>query len=232
MNYRRQDARRARRPGDARPCCPLTRRGGRRNCCPSRPHAIRTGPAGGPPGTAFLATMPLTGVADDVCGPRRATDPGGLRAAICQRAIPRHHQREPRMRLGRAHRHRRPSGLPARDDGRHLLAARCQGHPGAGRSMAPHRRGPGRRAAPPAVLHPRRPTRLSYTLDDPPGSPSVYVTWELRRTGDGTIIRLNVDEPWPLASSTEDLEDAWLPVLSGLVKHLEQGPASPSERTS
>src|SRR5215472_15577978 len=25
------------------------RRGGRRSCCPSRPHAIRTGPAGGPP---------------------------------------------------------------------------------------------------------------------------------------------------------------------------------------
>ena len=31
---------------------------------------------------------------------------------------------------------------------------------GADRSMAPHRRGPGRRAALPAVLHPRRPTRL------------------------------------------------------------------------
>ena len=82
------------------------------------------------------------------------------------------------------------------------------------------------------VLAVERPHRLSYTLDDPPGSPSVYVTWELRRTGDGTIIRLNVDEPRPVAGSTEDLEGAWLPVLSGLVKHLEQGPASPSERTS
>jgi len=82
------------------------------------------------------------------------------------------------------------------------------------------------------VLAAEQPHRLSYTFDDPPGSPSVYVTWELRRTGDGTIIRLNVDEAWPLAGSTEDLESAWLPVLSGLVKHLEQGPASPSERTS
>ena len=81
------------------------------------------------------------------------------------------------------------------------------------------------------VLAAERPCRLSYTLDDPPGSPSVYVTWELRRTGDGTIIRLNVDEPRPLTGSTEDLESAWLPVLSGLVKHLERGPSSPSDRT-
>ena len=80
------------------------------------------------------------------------------------------------------------------------------------------------------VLAAGRPHRLSYTLDDPPGSPSVYVTWELRRTGDETIIRLNADEPWPLAGSSEDLESAWLPVRSGLVKHLERGPSSPSER--
>ena len=80
------------------------------------------------------------------------------------------------------------------------------------------------------VLAAERPHRLSYTLDDPPGSPSVYVTWELRRTGDGTIIHLNVDEPWPLASSTEDLESAWLPVLPSLLKHLERGPSSPSKK--
>src|SRR5215471_8331525 len=80
------------------------------------------------------------------------------------------------------------------------------------------------------VLAAERPHRLSYTLDDPPGSPSVYVTWELRRPGDETIIRLNVDEPWPLAGSSENLESAWLPVLSGLVKQLERGPASPSEK--
>jgi len=81
------------------------------------------------------------------------------------------------------------------------------------------------------VLAAERPHRVSYTLDDPPGSPSVYVTWELHSTGDGTIIRLNVDEPWPFADSTEDLESAWLPVLSGLVKHLERGPFSPSDGT-
>jgi uncharacterized protein YndB with AHSA1/START domain len=80
------------------------------------------------------------------------------------------------------------------------------------------------------VLAAQQPHRLSYTLGDSRGSPSVYVTWELRRAGDGTIIRLNVDEPSPLASSSEDLESAWLPVLSGLVKQLERGPSSPSER--
>ena len=80
------------------------------------------------------------------------------------------------------------------------------------------------------VLAAERPRRLSYTLEDPPGSPSVYVTWELRYTSEGTIIRLNVDEPWPLRSSSEDLESTWLPVLSSLVKHLEPGPSSPSKR--
>jgi uncharacterized protein YndB with AHSA1/START domain len=75
-----------------------------------------------------------------------------------------------------------------------------------------------------------RPHRLSYTFDDPPGSPSVYVTWELHATGEGTIIHLNVDEPWPLAGSTQDLETAWLPVLSSLVNHLERGPSSPTKK--
>ena len=80
------------------------------------------------------------------------------------------------------------------------------------------------------VLAAERPHRLSYTLDDPPGSPSVYITWELHGTGEGTIIRLNVDEPWPLANSREDLESTWLPVLSSLVNHLEPGPSSSSKR--
>ena len=80
------------------------------------------------------------------------------------------------------------------------------------------------------VLAAERPHRLSYTLDDPPGSPTVYVTWELRRTADGTIIHLNIDEPAPLTRSTEDLEHAWLPVLSSLVKHLERS-AAPSDET-
>jgi len=47
-------------------------------------------------------------------------------------------------------------------------------------------------SGPPAGLHGQRSTRL--TICD--------VTWELRRAGDGTMIRLNVDEPWPLAGTS------------------------------
>jgi uncharacterized protein YndB with AHSA1/START domain len=77
------------------------------------------------------------------------------------------------------------------------------------------------------VLAAEPPRGLSYTLDDPPGAPAVYVTWELRRVDDGTIIRLHVDEPWPVAGDTDDLETAWLPVLSGLARHLERGSTGP-----
>ena len=80
------------------------------------------------------------------------------------------------------------------------------------------------------VLAAEQPHRLSHTLDDPPGTPAVYVTWELRDVDDGTIIRLHVDEPWPMADGTDDLETAWLPVILGLVKHLEHGPASRPEK--
>lgn len=73
------------------------------------------------------------------------------------------------------------------------------------------------------VLAAEQPHRLSYTLGDTPGAPAVYLTWEIRGVDDGTIIRLHIDEPWPLASGTDDLETAWLPVLSGLVRHLERG---------
>lgn len=80
------------------------------------------------------------------------------------------------------------------------------------------------------VLAAEEPGRLSYTLEDPPGAAAVYVTWELRGVDDGTVIRLHVDEPWPLADGTDDLETAWLPVLAGLVKHLERGPSPRPEK--
>jgi Activator of Hsp90 ATPase homolog 1-like protein len=72
------------------------------------------------------------------------------------------------------------------------------------------------------VLVADHPRRLCYTLGDRPGEPSVYVTWELRPLDDATVIRLTVDEPWPLTEDTTDLEDAWLPVLSGLVAELSR----------
>jgi uncharacterized protein YndB with AHSA1/START domain len=68
------------------------------------------------------------------------------------------------------------------------------------------------------VLIADRPRRLSYTL----GEQEMYVTWELRPVDDGTVIRLTVDEPWPLVEDADDLEAAWLPVLSGLVAQLDQ----------
>lgn len=70
------------------------------------------------------------------------------------------------------------------------------------------------------ILVADRPRRLCYALGDRPGEPSVYVTWELRPLDDATVIRLTVDEPWPLTEDTDDLEAAWLPVLSGLVTQL------------
>lgn len=66
------------------------------------------------------------------------------------------------------------------------------------------------------------PHALCYTLGDRPGEPSVYVTWELRAAPAGTFIRLYVDEPWS-RTAADCLEAAWLPVLSGLVAHLDQG---------
>jgi uncharacterized protein YndB with AHSA1/START domain len=68
------------------------------------------------------------------------------------------------------------------------------------------------------VLVADRPRRLSYTL----GEQAIYVTWELRSVDEGTVIRLTVDEPWPLAEEVDDVEAAWLPVLSGLVTQLDQ----------
>ena len=72
------------------------------------------------------------------------------------------------------------------------------------------------------VLVADRPRRLSYTLGDRSGQPSVYVNWELRALGDATIVRLYVDEPWPDADPTGDLEAAWLPVLYDLVAYLDR----------
>ena len=72
------------------------------------------------------------------------------------------------------------------------------------------------------VLVAERPRRLSYTLGDRSGEPSAYVSWELRTVDDATIIRLYVDEPLPQADVTDDLEAAWLPVLSGLVTRLDR----------
>lgn len=71
------------------------------------------------------------------------------------------------------------------------------------------------------VLAADPPRHLCYTLGDQPGEPCVYVRWELRAAPGQTFIRLYVDEPWSRAGA-DCLEAAWLPVLSGLVGHLDR----------
>lgn len=70
------------------------------------------------------------------------------------------------------------------------------------------------------VLAAQRPGRLSYTLGGGSDDVATYVTWELRRCATGTVVRLYLDEAGSHSRTTDDLEEAWLPVLSGLAAHL------------
>jgi hypothetical protein len=76
------------------------------------------------------------------------------------------------------------------------------------------------------VLAAECPRRLSCTLGDNPGEPSVYVTREPRPLDEATTVRLIIDAPWPPADGTDDLEASWLPVLSGLVTQLGVDPGT------
>jgi uncharacterized protein YndB with AHSA1/START domain len=58
------------------------------------------------------------------------------------------------------------------------------------------------------VLHVDPMRRLSLVLED-----CTYLTWSLRSCGDGTVLRLQVEED---GSTEDELEDAWLPVLERL----------------
>jgi hemerythrin-like domain-containing protein len=70
--------------------------------------------------------------------------------------------------------------------------------------------------------------RLSYSLGERPGEPSVYVSWELRAEGGLTYLRLYVDEIDASDGGEHQLEAAWLPVLCGLASQALQ-PEDPSE---
>jgi len=65
------------------------------------------------------------------------------------------------------------------------------------------------------VLHARSHERLSYLLQAGPGDPPAYLTWLLRPTPGGCVVRLEIDEP-DTASTPQDAEDVWLPVLAAL----------------
>jgi uncharacterized protein YndB with AHSA1/START domain len=70
---------------------------------------------------------------------------------------------------------------------------------------------------------------LSYVLDEVSGA-ATYLTWTLRPTSGGTVIRLRVDETDAYDGCEEDLEDIWLPVLERLVVMLT--PAAPASQAS
>ena len=55
--------------------------------------------------------------------------------------------------------------------------------------------------------------RLPYVIQ-PPAASAVYLTWLLRRSADGRICTLQIDETD--RSDSAELEDVWLPILAGL----------------
>ena len=71
------------------------------------------------------------------------------------------------------------------------------------------------------VLYAEPPYRLSVTVEDGSGT-CTYLTWQVRPTDDGTVVRLDVEES-PIGASTEaELEDVWLPVLQRLAELLRE----------
>jgi uncharacterized protein YndB with AHSA1/START domain len=62
--------------------------------------------------------------------------------------------------------------------------------------------------------------RLSYCLGEEPGDATVYVTWEVAPHPCGAVIELTVDEPD--ASTAEEIDACWRPVIDGLAAHLDR----------
>lgn len=68
------------------------------------------------------------------------------------------------------------------------------------------------------VLAAAEPVRLSYTVGAGPGQPVTYVTWEVTAAGQGSTVRLSVDDPDLLAAGAResDAESVWAGVIEGL----------------
>lgn len=73
-------------------------------------------------------------------------------------------------------------------------------------------------AIPGQVLHADPPYRLTVTVEDDSGT-CTYLTWQLRQSDDGTVLRLDVEET---QAGSEDLEDVWLPVVQRLGELLRE----------
>jgi uncharacterized protein YndB with AHSA1/START domain len=72
------------------------------------------------------------------------------------------------------------------------------------------------------VLFSQRPYKLSWTMEDECSGTCTYLTWELRPSQNGTVVRLRVEESDACATDEEDLEDAWLPSLAALEDLLQE----------
>jgi uncharacterized protein YndB with AHSA1/START domain len=66
-----------------------------------------------------------------------------------------------------------------------------------------------------SVLHVDPPQLLSYTLEDTGSGTCTYLTWSLRATERGTVVRLQVEEAGA-GTAAGELDEVWLPVLDRL----------------
>lgn len=63
------------------------------------------------------------------------------------------------------------------------------------------------------ILFVAGPHRVSYSFEDPSG-PATYLTWEIRPTSTGSVVRLSVDDSE--ATTDHEAEAVWLPVVNRL----------------
>lgn len=71
------------------------------------------------------------------------------------------------------------------------------------------------------VLWSEPPHKLSLTIEDEGSGTCTYLTWQLRASSCGTVVRLCVEECDAAPSDAEELEDSWLPALAGLESVLQ-----------
>jgi Activator of Hsp90 ATPase homolog 1-like protein len=71
------------------------------------------------------------------------------------------------------------------------------------------------------VLFAEPPLRLSYSVQASANDPAVYLTWHMRDTPTGCVVRLHIDDPDVLSSALDD-EENWLRLVASL-EHLLAG---------
>jgi len=84
---------------------------------------------------------------------------------------------------------------------------------------------PGVGQIPGQVLRADPPHLLSVTVEDGSGT-CTYLTWSLRPSAEGTVVRLDVEESHPADGCPAELEEVWLPVLQRLGALLDE-PVAP-----